>query len=177
MNNKAHLILYHHTTRNIHHPVRQPLGIGKVFCLTIFKHWQTVHQLSDRAGLSRSCCCTNSGTGGLSGKYIRAESTLGAGAFKLIRFQPRRACFGRASLAKSCFYTEIYRSRVPITNLLSMQRVCERSDSGEKPARPASNLIQHQYRIYHCEDFLSPLMSRSALQGRRIALIKRIVVC
>ncbi len=58
------------------------------------------------------------------GKYARA------GAFKLICFHSRGVCFGRASLAKSCYYTEIYRSWVPITNSLSMPRVCERSDSG-----------------------------------------------
>ena len=76
------------------------------------------------------------------GKYARAET------IKSIRFQPRGVCFGRASLAKSCCYTEIYRSRVPIINLLSMPRICERRDSGEKQSLYTLERKVHQGRKY-----------------------------
>ncbi len=98
------------------------------------------------------------------GKYARAET------FKLICFHlhPRAVCFGRASLAKSCYYTEFYRSRVPITNPLTMPRICERRDSGAWQSPYTSERKVHQVRKYaRAETFKSICFhSRGVCFGR-----------
>ncbi len=60
----------------------------------------------------------------------------------------RGVCFVAALLAKSCFHTEFYRGRVPITKTLSMPRICERRDSGVWQSPTTSERKVHQGRKY-----------------------------